>query len=159
MLFLAGFLEHLQKGFLSNFLYVLSSMYQQEVRQRERTLISNVIPEQVQDASLLQIDCHVIILQPFALNNKIAFCKTLKEKRMLVSSLPSIHIHSRQSLDLAAPQPNKWKNNQFLQFPVKREVKHIQFPYIKALINSSKCTVQSFNNKCHHRFMQHRALN
>ena len=35
------------------------------------------------------------ILQPFALNNKIAFCKTLKEKRMLVSSLPSIHIHSR----------------------------------------------------------------
>ena len=34
MLFLAGFLEHLQKGFLSNFLYVLSSMYHQIVRQR-----------------------------------------------------------------------------------------------------------------------------
>ena len=61
MLFLAGFLEHLQKGFLSIFLYVLSSMYQQEVRQREKTLISNVIPEQVQDGSLLQIDCHVIL--------------------------------------------------------------------------------------------------
>ena len=61
MLFLAGFLEHFQKGFLSNFLYVLSLMYHQEVRQREKTLISNVIPEQVQEASLLQIDCHVII--------------------------------------------------------------------------------------------------
>ena len=61
MLFLAGFLEHVQKGFLSTFLYVLSSMYHQEVRQREKTLISNVIPEQIQEASLLQIDCHVII--------------------------------------------------------------------------------------------------
>ena len=63
MLFLAGFLEHVQKGFLSTFLYVLSSMYHQEVRQREKTLISNVIPEQVQEASLLQIDYHVIVFQ------------------------------------------------------------------------------------------------
>ena len=31
------------------------------MRQREIFLISNVIPEEVQEASLLQIDCHVII--------------------------------------------------------------------------------------------------
>ena len=56
-----GFLEHAQKGFLSTFLYVLSSMYHQEVRQREKTLISNVIPEQIQEASLLQITIHLVI--------------------------------------------------------------------------------------------------
>ena len=32
------------------------------MRQREKTLISKVIPEYVQEASLLQIDCHVIIM-------------------------------------------------------------------------------------------------
>ena len=61
MLFLAGFLEHVQKGFLSNFLYVLSSMYHQEVRQREKTTISNVIPDMKQNLSLLQISSQLII--------------------------------------------------------------------------------------------------
>ena len=43
--FLEGFLEHVEKGFISTFLYVLSSMDQKEVRQRKKTSISNEIPE------------------------------------------------------------------------------------------------------------------
>ena len=61
--FLEGFLEHVQKGFLSTFLYVLYSIDQQEVRQRKITSISNVIPELKQNPSLLQISCQCLILQ------------------------------------------------------------------------------------------------
>ena len=98
MLLLAGFLEHLQKGFLSIFLYVLSSIYHQEVRQSEKTSISNVIPEQVQEASLLQINCHVIISYfkiygKFALyicTNTYAFCMSIgKYDHWILSRLPS----------------------------------------------------------------------
>ena len=92
MLFLAGFLEHLQKGFLSNFLYVLSFMYHQEVRQREKTLISYVIPEQVQEASLLQIDCHVIIWKKSSQCNEI-HCWCRVEGSLVAPSLCSLHHH------------------------------------------------------------------
>ena len=81
MLFLAGFLEHVQKGFLSTFLYVLSSMYHQEVRQREKTLISNVIPEQVQEASLLQIACQMILYFPFSSQTDSPGSLILREHR------------------------------------------------------------------------------
>ena len=106
MLFLAGFLKHLQKGFLSIFLYVLSSMYQQEVRQREKTLISNVIPEQVQDASLLQIYCHVIIQVDIfgTLSDYFSLLRDLKELRnhLHFSSLARVRasFFDRSALDL-----------------------------------------------------------
>ena len=100
MLFLAGFLEHVQKGFLSNFLYVLSSMYHQEVCQREKTLISNVIPEQVQEASLLQIDCHVIIYSPSGFIPRLFYYPMLsfRKHRILTTSPTYVYLLSSHLL-------------------------------------------------------------
>ena len=96
---LAFFQKVFQKGSLSNFLYVLSSIYHQEVRQREKTLISNVIPEQVQEASLLQIDFHVIIKILFLISSGLnlsilSFLSIFfSHKRLFISSLPSTFSH------------------------------------------------------------------
>ena len=49
------------EGISFNFLYILSSIDQQEVRQRKNTSISNVIPELKYNPSLLRISCQCLI--------------------------------------------------------------------------------------------------
>ena len=59
--FYGSFSRKCLEGISFNFLYVLSSIDQKEVRQRKITSVSNVLPELKQNPSLLRISCQCLM--------------------------------------------------------------------------------------------------
>ena len=62
------------------------------MRQREKTLISKVIPEKVQEASLLQIDCQMIICYLYFWHCVVCFEKFFVVKPIHAKNVNTPHI-------------------------------------------------------------------